>query len=329
MSKMRVLEIEEPGENGRLALQQRDIPQPGPGEVSIRVSHAGVNRADLFQVKGRYPAPTDTNMVPGMEVSGHILAVGEGVADYHEGDPVCALLKGGGYAEVAIAPVGQVLPVPEGLSLQDAAALPEALATVWLALVKLGGLQAGENVLIQGGASGIGTAAIQLARLRGAQVFATGRTPEKRAICEQLGAVALETNAGTLAGAIKEKTNGHGVDVILDLVGGEYAAAHIEAAAERGRIVTIALMGGAATELSLGKFLMKNLQWKAMTLRSRTVAEKTAILQELHGEFWPFIAAGIYRPLIDRVFRLEEGEKAHKRMEDRLHIGKILLEVNP
>lgn len=308
--KMRAWQIADDG-SGALRLGVLPLPSPAPGEVLLRVRYAGINRADLFQRAGTYPAPTETHGIPGLEAAG----------ETPEGEPVCALLSGGGYAEYCVAPASQVLPVPRGLTLEQAAALPEAFATSWLALVETARIRAGETVLIHGGGSGIGTAAIQLARALGARVIATAGSEEKCAACERLGAEAIHYKKEDFL------ERGRGADVILDMVGGAYAERNLRALAPRGRLVTIALLGGAEASVPLGGFLMKNLSWHALTLRSRTQQEKAETLRRMRETVWPLLESRRILPVIDRTYPFADAEKAHLRMQEGLHIGKILLSM--
>lgn len=305
--------------DGSGALQQSVLPLPRPaaGEVLLRVRYAGINRADVFQRAGTYPAPVESNMIPGLEVSGETM----------EGEKVCALLSGGGYAEYCVAPAAQILPIPHGLTLEQAASLPEAYATSWLALVETAQLKAGETLLVHGGSSGIGTAAIQLARSLGASVIATAGTEEKCAACQALGAKAINYKGEDFLERTKTLTTGRGVDVILDMVGGSYAERNLRALSVRGRLVTIALLGGAEATVPLGGFLMKNLSWHALTLRSRRPEEKAKTLRQMQKTVWPLLESGEILPVIDSTYPIAEVEKAHARMQESLHIGKIILSM--
>jgi putative PIG3 family NAD(P)H quinone oxidoreductase len=314
--------------SGRMEKVRLPLPQPGADEVLIRVAHAGINRAALCQREGSYPAPLETQYVPGLEVAGEIAARGGGVTAWAEGDFVCALVAGGGYAEYCVAPARQVLPVPTGLAMTAAAALPEVLATSWLALVETARLKPGETVLVHGGASGVGTLAIQLARLLGAQVIATAGTEEKCAACRALGAKSVNYREEDFSAYAKAATEGRGVDVVLDILGGNGAAErNLKALAARGRMVTIALMSGARCEVNLAGLLMKNLSWHGLTLRSRSPEEKAETLRQMQKNVWPALAERRLMPLIDRVYPLAEVEKAHERMQERLHLGKIILSM--
>ncbi|HSC19847.1 MAG TPA: NAD(P)H-quinone oxidoreductase [Rhizomicrobium sp.] len=325
---MKAIRIENPGADYRLVLDDLAQPTPGRGEVLIRVAAAGVNHADLAQAQGRYPPPQGASEVLGLEVSGDIAALGEGVTDWHVGQPVCALLAGGGYAEYCTAPVECLLPIPNGVSVSEAAALPEAYFTVWANVFMAARLAPGERVLIHGGSSGIGTAAIQLCAARGHEVFTTAGSAEKCAACEQLSAKrAIDYRAEDFVEVVKLATGGRGVDVILDMVGGDYIQRNISAAAVWGRIVNIAYQSGMTATVNFGPVLMKRLSLLATTLRARSNAEKAAIRDAVQREVWPLIGAGKVRPVIDHVFPLAEVQAAHTRMAKSAHIGKILLRI--
>lgn len=315
--------------SGLLESATLPLPAPAAGEVLLRVHHAGINRADLFQRAGTYPAPAETRHIPGLEAAGEIVALGKGVSGFSVGDRVAALLLGGGYGEYCTASAALALPIPRNLTTEQAAALPEALATNWLALVEMGQLSSGETVLIHGGSSGIGTHAIQIARALGANVIATAGTDEKCAACRRLGAKAVNYKKEDFLAFVKASTGGKGVDIVLDMVGGSYAERNIRALAPRGRMITIALLGGAEATVPLGGFLMKNLSWQGVTLRSRTPREKAKTLQGVRETLWPLVAEGRIQPVIDSVFSLAEAEKAHNRMQEGLHIGKIILGCSP
>ena len=328
-SKMRAIQIEQPGPEGRLMAAALPIPAPGPGDIRIRVAYAGLNRADLFQVAGQYPAPKESAMVPGMEVSGLVDAVGEGVTDFRTGDAVCALLPGGGYAEYCTVPATLAAPLPAGISMKEAAALLEALLTNWLALVRLGEVQPGDAVLVTGGTSGIGTMAIPLLKELNAHPIALAGSPEKMDICAQLGATPLDYHTANLAEQVKAATDGKGVALVLDMLGGPFIDTAMQALRPGGRLISIAFLQGAAVEVNAVRLLMKNLRWMGMTLRSQPVEAKAAMLTEIRQRLWPALAEGRLRPTLDAVFPLENAQKAHERMQQRLHIGKILLEVGP
>lgn len=305
------------------------VPRPGAGEVLIRVAAAGVNRPDVLQRKGGYAPPPGASAVPGLEVSGTVVGTGEGASRYRVGDRVCALLAGGGYAEYCVAPEPQVLPVPEGWSLLEAAGLPETYFTVWTNLFDRGRLKPGETVLIHGGSSGIGTTAIQLASLFGARVLATVGNADKQRACEELGAErAINYREEDFVAVVKELTGGKGVDVVLDMVGGDYVARNIDCLALEGRLVQIAWMGGAKIAADFTKLMVRRLTWTGSTLRPRSVEEKGAIARALEEKVWPLLAARKARVLVHKTFPLEQAAAAHALMESSSHIGKILLTTN-
>lgn len=323
---MKAIQVANPGPDYTLTLGDAPLPAPGPGEVRIKVAAAGLNRADLSQAKGLYPPPPGASHILGMEVSGVVDAVGDGVGDCEVGDEVCALLGGGGYAGFAIASGACVLPVPRGVSLIDAAALPEVHFTVWTNLMDSARLAAGESVLIHGGSSGIGTAAIQLCAARGHKVFATAGSAEKCDACTRLGAHrAINYAQEDFVEVVKKETGGRGVDAILDMVGGDYIQRNMSAAAIRGRIVNISYQSGMQANVNFAPMLMKRLSLLATTLRTRSDAEKGRIRDALLREVWPLIAAGKIKPVVDRVYPLQEAQAAHARMAGSEHIGKLLL----
>lgn len=327
---MLAITIPDPGrETGKLVPDTVPTPTPREGEVLIRVSHAGVNRADVFQRMGLYPPPEGASPLPGLEVGGHIAALGDGVTGWEVGDAVCALLPGGGYAAYATARPGCLLPVPQGWSLAEAAALPEALFTVWMALGVEAELKPGETLLVHGGASGIGMTAIQYAAALGATVFATAGTPEKCAACEGWGAArAIPYKSADFVEEVLAVTDGRGVDVVLDFIGGDYIARNFRCLATGGRMVTLAFLRGATIEsLNVAPLLLKRLTWKGTTLRSRSDAEKAAYAQSIRRKVWPFVEQGAVRPVIHAVFPLAEAREAHACMEENRNLGKIVLEV--
>ena len=325
MAMMNAIEIENPGPAARLQLRKIEKPRPREGEILVKVAAAGVNRADLLQARGLYPPPPGAPLTLGLEVSGEIVELGPGAVNHKFGDKVCALLAGGGYAEYAIAAGECVLPVPNGIGLTEAAALPEAYFTVWTNLIDSARLKSGESVLIHGGSSGIGTAAIQLCVARGQTVFATAGSVEKCAVCEALGALAIDYRREDFVEAVKAATDGKGVDVILDMVGGDYIERNFHAAALCGRIVNIAFQSGASATVNFAPMLLKRLTFAATTLRARSHKEKGAIRDALKREVWPLLDAGKIKPVIDRVFPLSEAQAAHTWMKEGRHIGKILL----
>jgi putative PIG3 family NAD(P)H quinone oxidoreductase len=323
---MAVVEIAAAGPPDVLRPTRRPRPDPGPGEVLIRVAAAGVNRPDLMQREGKYPPPPGASDIPGLEVSGTIVALGQAVTGWRAGDEACALLAGGGYAEYAVAPAPQCLPVPRGLSLGQAAALPETYFTVWTNVFERGLLARGESLLVHGGASGIGTTAIQMARAFDARVFATAGTPEKCAACVRLGAErAIDYRREDFVPLVREATGGTGVDVILDMVGGDYTPRNLEALAVEGRLVQIAFLRGPRTELSLLPVLQKRLTITGSSLRPRTVEQKGAIARALLEKVWPHLEAGSLAPVIHATFPLSEAAEAHRLMEAGAHIGKLVL----
>jgi NADPH:quinone reductase len=327
---MKYIELKQPGDAENLHLAETAVPQPGPGELLIEVAAAGVNRPDIFQRKGLYPPPPGASPILGLEVAGRVAALGADVSGWQVGDPVCALTPGGGYAEFCLAPAGQCLPTPAGLSPLEAAALPETLFTVWANLFERGRLVPGESVLIHGGTSGIGTTAIQLAKAFGATVYTTARTAEKCAACIALGAdVAIPYTEQDFAAVIAEKTGRRGVDVILDMVGGNYLARDIASLAVDGRLVLIAFLGGATTMLDFTTVMTRRLTITGSTLRPLPLAAKARLAAALRERVWPLIAAGAFRPQIYRSFPLAEAAVAHRLMEHGEHIGKIMLSVGP
>lgn len=323
---MRVIDIETPGGPEALRLVERPTPRPSPGEVLIKVAAAGLNRADILQRRGHYPPPPGTPNWPGMEVAGTIATVAPDVTEFKVGDAVCALLAGGGYAEYCVVPPGQVLPLPAGMTMTDAASLPEAYFTVWSNVFELAGLRAGQSLLVHGGASGIGVAAIQLARARGATVYATAGSDERCRYCESLGA-ARGINHREEDFVAVVRAAGAGVDVVLDMVGGDYLARNLEALATEGRIVVIATQGGNTAKLDLLKVMLKRAVVTGTTLRSRPLAFKAAIKAALLREVWPLFDSGALRPVVDRVFALEQAAQAHAYMESGAHRGKIVLRI--
>jgi NADPH2:quinone reductase len=323
---MRAIIVEHPGEADTLRIAQVPRPAPDTGEVLIRVSAAGLNRADISQRKGHYPPPPSTTDILGMEVSGHVAAVGTNVPRWKPGDAVCALLAGGGYAEYCVAPQGQVLPIPGGVSLEDAAALPEAAFTVWANLFDTQMLRARETFLVQGGSSGIGSFAIQAARFMGARVVATAGSAEKCAFCRELGAEAAwdYKEENWVAGAWAW-SHGKGIQVILDMVAGDYFGKHVELLAQRGRLIHIATTKGAEVKLDLREVMRKRLIITGSTLRVRRPEEKSVLREGVEATLWPGIASGAIRPIVYARFPLEQAAAAHRLMESSAHLGKIVL----
>jgi NADPH2:quinone reductase len=325
---MLAIEITTPGAPDVLVPVERPTPAPAAGEVLIDVAAAGVNRPDVFQRLGRYPPPRGASDIPGLEVSGIVEAVGMDVHEFHVGDAVCALVAGGGYAEYCTAPAAQCLPAPRGLDLTAAAAIPETFFTVWTNVFERGRLQAGESLLVHGGSSGIGTTAIQLARARGARVFATAGSPDKCAACERLGAErAIDYRREDFVAVARECTGGRGVDVVLDMVGGDYFARNIEALALEGRLVEIATLQGVKAELNIQTIMQRRLTITGSTLRARPIADKAAIARAVHLHVWPLIESGAVKPIVHATFPLRAAAEAHRVMESSAHIGKLVLVV--
>ena len=324
---MIAIEITSPGGPEVLRAVERPDPVPGAGELLIRVAAAGVNRPDVMQRKGLYPPPLDASDLPGLEVAGDVVALGAGVTEWRVGDRVCALVSGGGYATLCVAPAPQCLPVPRGMDLTAAAAIPETFFTVWTNVFDRGRLQAGETALFHGGSSGIGTTAIQLAACRGAHVFATAGSDEKCRACEQLGAArAINYHSIDFVDAVRELTGGRGVDLILDIVGGSYVARNLAALAVDGRLVQIGLMEGeAVAPVDFRRILGRRLTITGSTLRPRRVEEKGQIASALRKEVWPLLDAGAVRPVIHRTFPLAAAVEAHRLMEASEHVGKLVL----
>ena len=323
---MKAIQVQRDGNDVRLVSGDIEKPKPRNGEVLIKVTAAGVNHADLIQARGGYPPPPGAPDTLGLEVSGTIEELGSGVSGWNIGDQVCALLGGGGYAEFAAVSQLCVLPVPKGVSPIDAAALPEVHFTVWTNLMDAARLKPGESVLIHGGSSGIGTAAIQLCAARGHKVFTTAGSKEKCEACVELGAVrAINYREEDFVDVVKSETGGRGVDVILDMVGGDYIEKNFRAAAIWGRIVNIAFQKGMVAEVNFASMLMKRLSFMATTLRARSNEEKGAIRDAIRREVWPLIEAGKIKPVVDMVFPLAEAGSAHARIAQSRHIGKLLL----
>ena len=323
---MRAITIPTFGAADVLTLAELPDPEPAPGEVLIAVAAAGVNRSDIGQRQGSYPPPAGAPDWPGLEVSGTIVGLGPGVTRWSIGDRVCALLPGGGYASLAVASAGQVLPVPQNVDLVDAAGLPEVLATVWSNLFMLAGLQAGETLLVHGGSSGIGTAAIQLARAKGCRVAVTAGSKDKLEACRRLGAdILIDYRRDDFVEAVLAATDGAGADVILDPIGGGYLRRNLNAIARRGRLAIIANQSGQVGELDIRALMGKWASIFGSTLRARPAAEKDEIIASLLENAWPLVAAGQVVPVIDSRIPLEQAAAAHQRMESSKHIGKLLL----
>ncbi len=326
---MRVVEIARPGGPEVLQVASRPVPQPRAGEVLIRVAAAGVNRPDCLQRAGSYAPPPGASDLPGLEVSGTIVGVGAGVTQWHENDLVCALTPGGGYAQYCLTAAEHCLPIPAGWTLTQAASLPETFFTVWINVFERAQLGPGESLLVQGGSSGIGVTAIQLARAFGHRVFVTAGTPEKCRACEALGANrAINYRSEDFVEVIRELTSGEGVDVILDMVGGDYVARELACLHDDGRLSIIALLGGSRAQIDLNQILRRRLTITGSTLRPRTPEFKANIARRLRETVWPKIEAGNIKPVIFKVFSLSDAAEAHRLMESDVHIGKIMLEAD-
>ena len=326
---MTAIAITEPGGPLVLKAQRRDVPEPKADEILIKVRAAGVNRPDVFQRKGAYPAPKGASDLPGLEAAGEIVAVGANVRRWRVGDTVTALTAGGGYAEYVTVHESNALPIPHGLTFTEAAAIPETFFTVWHNVFQRGGLKKGESFLVHGGSSGIGTTAIQLASAFGAFVITTAGSADKCAACVQLGADrAINYRQEDFVTAVREATNGKGVDVILDMVGGDYVDRNYSAAAEDGRIVQIASLGGAQVSVNVSRLMAKRLTHTGSTLRPRSIEFKGVIAAELEEQVWPLLADRRVAPVMDMIFPLRDAWRAHERMEEGDHIGKIVLDVS-
>jgi putative PIG3 family NAD(P)H quinone oxidoreductase len=325
---MIAIEVQQPGGPDVLVPVERPTPTPAAGEVLIQVAAAGVNRPDVFQRLGRYPPPPGITDIPGLEVAGRIVEVAPDVRDFRVGDAVCALVAGGGYAEYCVAPAPQCLPVPHGLDLVAAAAIPETFFTVWTNVFERGRLLPGESILIHGGSSGIGTAAIQLAQAFDARVFATAGSPEKCAACERLGAErCINYRDADFVAVVREQTVGRGVDVVLDMVGGAYFSRNLDVLATEGRLVEIATLHGATAELNIHSMMQRRLTITGSTLRARPVADKGAIATAVRQQVWPLLESGAVKPIIHATFPLHQAAEAHRVMESSAHIGKLVLIV--
>lgn len=325
---MTAIEITRSGPPEVLCPTQRPVPQPAEGEVLIRVEAAGVNRPDVLQRTGNYAMPKGVTDIPGLELAGTIAALGANVSQWRVGERVCALVAGGGYAEYCVAPSPQCLPFPQGLNAIEAASLPETFFTVWINVFDRLQLAPGETLLVQGGSSGIGVAAIQIARALGHRVFVTAGTDDKCRACESLGAErGINYKTEDFVSVVKALTDGRGVDVILDMVGGDYVPREIKSLADDGRIGLIAFLGGSKTTLDMSEILLRRLSISGSTLRPRSIAVKGAVANALKERVWPLIAAGKIKPVIHSVFPLAEAAKAHALMETSTHVGKIMLKV--
>ncbi len=329
-SSMRVIEVSAPGGPEVLVLGSRPIPTPSAREVLVKVSAAGINRPDILQRRGFYPPPPGASDVPGLEIAGTIVAVGHGVSEWRIGEQVCALVSGGGYAEYCIAPAAQCLPIPQGLSPAEAASLPETYFTVWSNVFDRAAIQPGESLLVQGGASGIGVAAIQMAHAFGHDVYATAGTPEKCATCERLGANrAINYRTEDFVELVRELTHGRGVDVILDMVGGDYAMRELRALADDGRLVFISYLGGREAVIDIDEILRRRLTLTGSALRKQPIEFKSAIARSLREKVWPLLEAGQIRPVLHATLPLVKAAQAHALMESGAHVGKIVLTVSP
>ena len=323
---MRYVEISTYGVPEVLREARGPIPEVGPDEILVKVGAAGVNRPDVIQRQGFYAPPPGASAIPGLEVAGHVVATGAGVTRWRVGDSVCALVSGGGYAEYVNVPARQALPVPRGLSLEEAAAIPETAFTVWSNVFERGGLVSGETLLVHGGSSGIGTMAIQLAHAMGARVIATAGSPAKCAACEQLGAERCVNYRETdYVAVVRELTGGRGVDLILDMVGGDYVQRNIQCAAEDGRIVQIAFLQGSAVSVNLMPLMLKRLTLTGSTLRARPEPFKAALARAVEQHVWPLLESGRVRVILERRFAFSAAAEAHRLMESSEHIGKIVL----
>ena len=327
-TRMTVIAISAPGGPEVLKPEERDVPKPGASEILVKVAAAGVNRPDVMQRKGQYPPPPGAPDIPGLEIAGEVVAIGDKVTRWKIGDKVAALVAGGGYAEYCLADESVALPLPKGFSMTQAAALPETFMTVWHNAFQRGGLKSGETILVHGGSSGIGTTAIMLAKAFGATVIVTAGSPEKCQACKKLGAdFAIDYKTEDFVAATKEATGGRGADLILDMVGGDYVERNHDTAAVEGRIVQIATQQGFKVPINLLKIMQKRLTHTGSTLRPRPVADKAMIARDLEANAWPLLSAGKIKPAIDSTFPLKDAAKAHARMESSAHVGKIVLEV--
>ena len=323
---MTAIAIKSPGGPEVLVPEERPVPRLGEGEILVKVEAAGVNRPDVMQRKGLYPPPPGVTDIPGLEIAGTVAVCGAGVDRWNPGDQVAALVSGGGYAQYCVAHASHALPAPDGLTAAQAAAIPETFFTVWHNVFERGGLKAGETLLVHGGSSGIGTAAIQLAKAFGARVITTAGSPEKCEACRRLGAdTAINYRTEDFVAAVKSATGGAGADLILDMVGGDYIERNYEAAAVEGRIVQIAFQGSPRATVDFRRIMLKRLHHTGSTLRSRSISDKAAIAQAVERHVWPLIAGRRVQPVIDSTFPFRDAAKAHARMESSAHIGKIVL----
>jgi len=325
---MKCVEIREPGGPDVLTMVERNVPVAGAGEILVKVASAGVNRPDVIQRKGLYPPPPGASDLLGLEISGEVVALGEGVKNVSVGDTVCALTNGGGYAQYCVVPAEQCLPIPSGLTMEEAAAVPETFFTVWFNLYLQGGLRPGQTLLVQGGSSGIGTTAIQMATALGVTVFTTAGNDAKCQACRDLGAsLAINYKDKDFVEVIKEATNGKGVDMILDMVGGDYISRHIKCLAKKGRLINIAYLQGSKAEVNFMSVMMKQLMITGSTLRQQPLEIKKQIAEQLRETVWPLIESGKVKPVLFKSFAMNEAAAAHELMESSQHIGKIVLNV--
>jgi putative PIG3 family NAD(P)H quinone oxidoreductase len=325
-AQMTVIGISKPGGPEVLIPETRAVPVPGPGEILVKVHAAGVNRPDVAQRSGAYPPPPGASDLPGLEISGEVVALGSGATRHKLGDKVMSLVAGGGYAQYCIAQDAQAMAVPAGLSMPEAGAIPETLMTVWHNVFERGGLKSGETLLVHGGSSGIGTMAIQLAKAFGAKVIVTVGSKDKADACLKLGAdVAINYKTQDFVAEVKTATNGAGANVILDMVGGEYIDRNYDAAAVDGRVVQIAILGGAKANINIAKVMVKRLNHTGSTLRPRSNTDKAAMVAAIEAKVMPLLREGRVKPLMDSTFPLEKAAEAHRRMESSEHIGKIVL----
>lgn len=329
VNAMRAIEISAPGGPEVLRLVERERPIPGEGEVLIRVIAAGVNRPDLLQREGKYPPPLGVTDIPGLEIAGEVVAWGDGVTSYAVGARVMALVAGGGYAEYCIAPAGSCLAIPRGLSMIDAAAIPEACLTVWANVFEAGALREGETFLVHGGGSGIGTTAIQMARAHGARVYATARGQKKCLAVEKLGAIkCVDSQTEDFVSVLKTATDGAGIDVILDMLGGDVTAKNVQLLATFGRLVQIATLLGSKADVSLVTVMQKRLVLTGSTLRSRANFEKARLARAAAEKIYPWLESGALKPVVHMTFPLQDASKAHQHLEDGHHFGKVVLTVD-
>ncbi|GGQ62330.1 NAD(P)H-quinone oxidoreductase [Streptomyces flaveolus] len=327
---MHAITISEPGGPEALVWTEVPDPVPGEGEVLVEVTAGAVNRADIMQRQGFYDPPPGASPYPGLECSGRIAAIGSGVSGWSVGDEVCALLAGGGYAEKVVVPAGQLLPIPEGVDLKQAAALPEVVCTVWSNVFMVAHLRPGETLLVHGGSSGIGTMAIQLGKAVGAKVAVTAGTKEKLERCAELGAdILINYREQDFVAEVKEATGGTGADVILDNMGAKYLDRNVQALAVNGRLAIIGMQGGRKGELNIGMLLAKRAAVSATSLRARPAAEKAAIVAAVREHVWPLLAGGHVRPIVDRELPMRDAAAAHRVVEESGHVGKVLLVAAP